>query len=121
MRRDFEAMAGKTVTSITGCRVGSEDMAIAFADGSICRMWHNKDCCESIRIEEIHGDYADFVGQVIVSAEASEVEIAVPMDDGKQTDTFYKLACAKGYLTIRWLGESNGYYGTTVDVDWQGQ
>jgi hypothetical protein len=116
MGHDFASMVGKTVTGITGCRVGSEDMEITFSDGTVCRMWHSQDCCENIQIEEIHGDPADFVGQAVVSAEASEVD--VPVSDGDQTDTFYKLACANGYLTIRWMGESNGYYSTTVAVDW---
>ena len=117
MGHNFASMVGKTVTGITGCHVGSEDMEIKFADGAVCRMWHQEDCCESVRIEEIHGDPVDFVGQVIVSAEASEVYTPATAD-GDQMDTFYKLACANGYLTIRWLGESNGYYGTAVAVDW---
>jgi len=49
---------------------------------------------------------------------AEEVSNSDPVEGVSPYDsftwTFYKLATAKGYVTLRWLGESNGYYGEEV-------
>ena len=77
-------------------------------------MYHQQDCCESVVVEDIAGDLEDLEGYPILRAEERTED--GKSSYGKALYTFYELATIKGSVTIRWLGESNGYYGVAVSI-----
>lgn len=81
-------------------------------------MYHDQDCCEDVFIESIDGDLQSLVGNQIVLAEQVNSVDRKGLSDwtDSYTWTYYKLATCKGYITIRWYGESNGYYSENVDL-----
>jgi len=117
----MEELVGKTLTSIKG-EAGDDRLEMICTDGSIYVMYHGQDCCESVNIESITGDLSDLIGSPILHAEESssgkDPEGYTSEDSyrGSFTWTFYKLATVKGWVDIRWLGESNGYYSEGVDL-----
>ena len=77
-------------------------------DGMHFVLTHIQDCCEDVEIESIDGDLDDLIGEPLLMAEE------IIKVDG-DTWTFYKFATVKGYVTVRFLGWSNGYYSERVN------
>ena len=76
---------------------------------------------------DVVGDLKDLIGNPILLAE-KVVSSDTPEDldlawltlnepSDSYTWTFYKLSTIIGSVTIRWLGESNGYYSESVNFD----
>lgn len=111
----IENLIGKTFKEIKKER---EDLLV-FVDTDDNRyvMYHDQKCCEEVYIEDICGNLDYLIGSPIVMAE--EVKSNKPIEgqtiEGSFTWTFYKFATAKGYVTIRWFGQSNGYYSEEAD------
>lgn len=108
---------GLTVAAIEGGEEGSDKVIFRFTDGNVITMLHDQDCCEEVRIYETDGDIQDLVGGVVVQFDESTSEDNAPDDCCESwTWTFYNIATARGFVNMRWLGESNGYYSEAVDV-----
>lgn len=115
---NLSELIGKTLTSITGCEEGSEEVEMCFDDFTRYSLFHCQDCCESVLLEEVVGDPSDLVGEVLLVCEESTSEKKLkgkPKDPEEFLWTFYRLATRKGWVVLRWLGESNGYYSMGVD------
>jgi len=117
-QKGMAQMLGKTFVQVSGA-VGNFDLLFETANGERFMFSHEQDCCERVDINDIVGDLEDLVGEPLLVAE--EVQGETPVDFNERdhesvTWTFYKFATRKGYVDVRWLGESNGYYSEGVDL-----
>lgn len=123
----FSTLQGKTLTAIEVERQTDDFIKFHTTEGETFKMYHEQDCCESVNIEDICGDLDDLIGSPILVAEevvhigeSAEmktrrlIDPSMPEPAESETWTFYKLDTAKGGVTIRWWGSSNGYYSESV-------
>ena len=115
MKMNINDMVGKVFTSVT--QDGSE--MVFKNDTETFKFFHYQDCCETVSIDDIVGDLSDLEGEPLLIAE--EVSGEAPVLDDEYHEcvewTFYKFATRKGYVDVRWFGESNGYYSTSVSLE----
>lgn len=110
---DFSELEGLTFSEVNS---NNYDEIIFKQDNSTkYQMIHTQDCCENVSIEEIHGDLKDLVDTPILHA-SERTQNGAPNQWGLEMWTFYELRTIKGSVTIRWHGESNGYYSVGVDL-----
>lgn len=116
---EIQDLIGVTMKSVEN--KGGERLVFTAEDGRSWEFYHSYDCCESVTIDDITGDLQDLVGAPILRAEESISEdvnppnVVAPEYQDSYTWTFYKFATRKGYVDVRWYGESNGYYSESVD------
>ena len=109
----YEGMLGKVMVDVIN---NGDELIFKSVDGKTHKFYHSQDCCESVSIEDICGDLTDLVGSPLLFAEeVSNLDDFTPDPSQEGTWTFYKFATAKGAVTVRWLGVSNGYYSERVD------
>ena len=117
----IDSMIGMTMRGVSPASKGSEELVFTAEDGTTFRFYHGQDCCENVAIEDICGDLADLIGSPITQAEEVVSEPDAEPKPGEYAEswtwTFYKFATVKGGVTVRWLGESNGYYSESVDLE----
>lgn len=98
---------------------GAHEIRLETKSGRVFRIWHNQDCCEHVYIHGIDGAIHRILGKPIIEATHTEVEKGepVPQDPDFWTNTTIEFRVDGATLVTRWIGESNGYYGETVDFE----
>lgn len=106
-----EEMLNQTFTSVraTNDTVTFENDEVRYV------LYHEQDCCEYVGVEEIIGDLEDLENlPLLIAREDTNADDPGTCSSESYTWTFYNFATYKGYVTIRFLGESNGYYSEDV-------
>jgi len=110
-------LIGKTMVSVR--QVDDDRIEFVDTEGVEYLLYHQQDCCESVYVEDVVGDLQHLVGAPLYMAEesfSSDDPKVKEYQDESWTWTFYKFATVHGYVTIRFYGSSNGYYGERAQL-----
>lgn len=109
----FAALLGITLKEVRGAEKGSTAVTFVTVGGIVFTMYHEQDCCEDVRLEDVTGDPQHLIGRPITLALESS-KAGTDVDYGTATWTFYRIGTVMGTVVLRWLGTSNGYYSEDV-------
>lgn len=100
--------------------IAGNEIRLTTQSGRVFNICHHQDCCESVGIEDIEGNWIDLIGKPII--EATEDNPGDEPPEGREyaesyTWTVHRFRTDSSTVVTRWFGESNGYYGEGVDID----
>ena len=119
MQEFIELKGAKVLRAKRSTNKHNDDQIIFETNRGTWVMYHYRDCCESVYIEDINGDLDDLSGATILSIEERTQDESQGYGEIMMW-TFYDIRTTHGDVTIRWNGSSNGYYSVSVNFEPKG-
>lgn len=115
MNNLIDRLVGCTFLGMEGLKEGSIEVIIRTDRGSL-RFHHHQNCCERVSLQDFEGGILPGGLIHIAQERTGETE----WDDfGRTRWTFYTIQSTSGDLDLRFIGKDNGYYSTSVDLEWR--
>lgn len=109
---DISDLKGMTITAVVYDEA-NESLRIHL-NTHVLEMIHHQDCCETVYLADVVGNFEDLIGYPLLEASESIVDIT-SADAESSTATYYNFRTVKASVQLRWVGESNGFYSETVN------
>jgi len=112
------SLVGEVLTHIDTDE-GNTEIMLTTASGRIIRIYHHQDCCERVSIESTEGNWHSLIGKVIIEASEDIDPQGEPPPKYPESWTRTALTFKVDDATVisRWIGESNGYYSESVEIE----
>lgn len=114
---NWHDLKGQLITRVVASAI--DDEVTVYTTGINLRAYHQSACCESVRLIRTEGDIENLAGATILNAEddsgAQDPDWHKEPYEYSHTWTKLTLNTTKGDVHFWFLGESNGYYGETLD------
>lgn len=105
-------MVGRVVKYVD---IDKEEMKITCEDNSVFTFYHEQDCCENVYIADTVGDPMSLKGWRLLLVDM-DAEMESDFSFESRTVTTVRFVTDENTVSVRWIGESNGYYSERVDL-----
>lgn len=106
-----DQLVGMTITAVI-YRENTESLLIHL-NTHVLEMVHVQDCCETVYLADVVGDFEDLIGYPLLKVSESIVKIS--QEEPSSTASYYNFKTVKANVQLRWVEESSGYYSETID------
>ncbi len=114
-RVKFDVLVGEVLDSVDIDREENQ-ILLTTRSGRRFMVYHEQDCCESVRMVGQNGSFDELIGKPIVEARDFAVDTSEEAIDSSQTTTTLVFRVDDQTVISRWIGDSNGYYSESVDI-----
>ena len=121
MKLQVDLFRGQKITSIEGYEQNSDRVIFNFENGARIIFAHEPECCESVFLADLDENIQ--VGERLMFLEVRTQCLEPNEDHEGMTWTFITILTDKCHETMRWVGESNGWYSekpTIIFIDKDG-
>ncbi len=104
--------------TLTHIDVAKDEVLLTTKSGRQIRLYHSQDCGESVLLEDIEGNIFSLIGATLRQCE-TQIEKNQPPEPKWQsswTRTKFIFSTDSDTVILKWIGESNGYYSESVDI-----
>jgi hypothetical protein len=108
-------LVGKIIVKLEQVNDWSE-LRFFCSDGTVYALYHIQECCENVYLEDVNGELSWLLDTPVLMADEVQGDTGTDEEyDTRYRWTFYRFATRKGYVDLRFLGFSNGYYSEKMD------
>ena len=109
---DISDLKGMTITAVI---YNTDDESLwIHLNTHVLQMTHFQDCCETVHLADVVGNFEDLIGYPLLEVSESIVDITSANAESS-TASYYNFKTLKSTVQLRWVGESNGCYSETID------
>jgi len=114
---EIESLIGEVLTHID--TDDSDQILLTTESGRQILIHHYQDCCETVKIEDTEGKWHELIGKPILMAKHDVYPSGDPPPEYQDSWTRTTLTFKVNDATVisKWIGESNGYYSESVDLE----